>query len=211
MESKAIIIGIAGASGSGKTLVAHNILSNHPGEHVSIIEEDSYYKDLSDIPMDVRDKKNFDHPDSFDHQFLCNHLNDLVSGKEVKIPIYDYTIHSRSDEYRLLKTKHIIIVEGILLLNDPKLRKLLDIKIFVDTPADICLLRRVRRDINERGRSLDSVLEQYEATVRPMFLQFIEPSKRYADIILPMGGKNVVAIDLITTKINQLLHDHFIK
>ncbi len=211
MESKAIIIGIAGASGSGKTLVAHNILRNHPGEHVSIIEEDSYYKDLSDIPMDVRDKKNFDHPDSFDHQFLYDQLNDLVSGKEVKIPIYDYSIHSRSDEYRLLKTKHIIIVEGILLLNDPKLRTLLDIKIFVDTPADICLLRRVRRDISERGRSLDSVLEQYEATVRPMFLQFIEPSKRYADIILPMGGKNVVAIDLITTKINQLLHDHFIK
>ncbi len=210
MERRAIIIGIAGASGSGKTLVAQNILRSHPSEHIVIIEEDSYYKDLSDIPLDLRHKRNFDHPDAFDHALLKRHLEAMLAGEEVDVPIYDYSIHARSSEYRHLTSRHIIIVEGILLLNDPSVRDMMDIKIFVDTPADICLLRRVRRDITERGRSIDSVLEQYEATVRPMFLQFIEPSKRYADIILPMGGKNMVAIDLITTKINQLLHDHFV-
>lgn len=208
---KGIVIGISGGSGSGKTLVSTNIFRSLKSEHVCIIEEDSYYNDLAGIPLDMRSKFNFDHPDAFDHQLMRKQLQNLSEGKKIEIPIYDYANHTRSSKTRVVGPHHIVIVEGILLLYEKEMRDLMDIKIYVDTPLDICFLRRLRRDINERGRSVESVMEQYENTVRPMFLQFIEPSKRYADVIVPMGGKNQVAIDLITTKINQLLTDHFSK
>lgn len=209
MKKKGIIIGISGGSGSGKTLVAANILRSLTSEHVCIIEEDSYYNDLAGIPVEMRQKFNFDHPDAFDHEYMREQLLALAAGEEVKVPIYDYTTHTRSGNFRKIGPHHIVIVEGILLLYEKAMRDVMDIKIYVDTPLDICFLRRLRRDITERGRTVESVMEQYETTVRPMFMQFIEPSKRYADVIVPMGGKNEVAIDLITTKINQLLKDHF--
>lgn len=202
---KGIIIGIAGASGSGKTLVANNIMSALGSEKVVMLQEDSYYKDLSDIPFDERTGKNFDHPDAFDHELLASHLEQLLEGKAISHPIYDYKTHSRKKETRTVGPHTIVILEGILILNEPKLRSLMDIQVFIDTAPDICFIRRLKRDINERARSVDSVIRQYEETVRPMYFQFIEPSKRYADIIIPRGGKNKVAIDILSTKINTLL------
>ncbi len=202
---KGIIIGIAGASGSGKTLVANNIMSALGSEKVVMLQEDSYYKDLSDIPFDERTGKNFDHPDAFDHELLASHLEQLLDGKAISHPIYDYKTHSRKKETRTVGPHTIVILEGILILNEPKLRSLMDIQVFIDTAPDICFIRRLKRDINERARSVDSVIRQYEETVRPMYFQFIEPSKRYADIIIPRGGKNKVAIDILSTKINTLL------
>ncbi len=202
---KGIIIGIAGASGSGKTLVANNIMSALGSEKVVMLQEDSYYKDLSDIPFDERTGKNFDHPDAFDHELLANHLEQLLQGKSISHPIYDYKTHSRKKETRTVGPHTIVILEGILILNEPRLRNQMDIRVFIDTAPDICFIRRLKRDINERARSVDSVIRQYEETVRPMYFQFIEPSKRYADIIIPRGGKNKVAIDILSTKINTLL------
>jgi len=202
---KGIIIGIAGASGSGKTLVAHNVIQNLYSEKVVMIQEDSYYKDLSDIPFDERTGKNFDHPDSFDHRLLAKHLADLVEGKAISHPIYDYKTHSRKDETRTVGPHTVIILEGILILSEPRLRELMDIQVFIDTAPDICFIRRLSRDINERARSVESIIKQYEETVRPMYFQFIEPSKRYADIIIPRGGKNKVAIDILSAKITTLL------
>ncbi len=202
---KGIIIGIAGASGSGKTLVANNIMSALGSEKVVMLQEDSYYKDLSDIPFDERTGKNFDHPDAFDHELLADQLEQLLEGKAISHPIYDYKTHSRKKETRTVGPHTIVILEGILILNEPRLRELMDIRVFIDTAPDICFIRRLKRDINERARSVDSVIRQYEETVRPMYFQFIEPSKRYADIIIPRGGKNKVAIDILSTKINTLL------
>ncbi len=202
---KGIIIGIAGASGSGKTLVANNIMSALGSEKVVMLQEDSYYKDLSDIPFDERTGKNFDHPDAFDHELLANHLEQLLEGKAISHPIYDYKTHSRKKETRTVGPHTIVILEGILILNEPRLRELMDIRVFIDTAPDICFIRRLKRDINERARSVESIIRQYEETVRPMYFQFIEPSKRYADIIIPRGGKNKVAIDILSTKINTLL------
>lgn len=202
---KGILIGIAGASGSGKTLVAHNIMDGLGSEKVVMIQEDSYYKDLSEIPFDERTGKNFDHPDAFDHNLIAEHLQQLLEGQAISHPIYDYKTHSRKKETRTVGPHTIIILEGILVLNEPRLRELMDIRIFIDTPPDICFIRRLRRDIEERARSVDSIIMQYEETVRPMYFQFIEPSKRYADIIIPRGGKNLVAIDILSTKINSLL------
>ncbi len=170
-----------------------------------MLQEDSYYKDLSDIPFDERTGKNFDHPDAFDHELLASHLEQLLEGKAISHPIYDYKTHSRKKETRTVGPHTIVILEGILILNEPKLRSLMDIQVFIDTAPDICFIRRLKRDINERARSVDSVIRQYEETVRPMYFQFIEPSKRYADIIIPRGGKNKVAIDILSTKINTLL------
>ncbi len=203
---KGILIGIAGASGSGKTLVAHNIMERLGSEKVILIQEDSYYKDLTDIPFDERTGKNFDHPDAFDHDLMAEHLKQLLAGSAISHPIYDYKTHSRLKETKKVGPHQIVILEGILLLNERKLRDLMDIRVYIDTAADICFIRRLRRDINERARSVESIIKQYEETVRPMYLQFIEPSKRYADIIIPRGGKNLVAIDIISTKINSLLH-----
>ncbi len=202
---RGILIGISGASGSGKTLVARNIYEELGSDRVVIIEEDSYYKDLSDIPFDERTGKNFDHPDAFDHHFLYEQINDLLEGKSISHPIYDYKTHSRKKETRTVGPHKIIVLEGILILNDSKLRELMDITVFIDTAPDICFIRRLRRDIEERNRTVDSVIHQYEETVRPMYFQFIEPSKRYADIIIPQGGKNRVAIDILTTKIRSIL------
>ena len=205
MNRKGILIGIAGASGSGKTLVAQTIFDALGSEKVVIMQEDSYYKDLSHLPIEERAKINFDHPDAFDHDLLFEHLQRLLAGEVIEHPIYDYTIHSRKKETRRVGPHQIIIAEGILILAVPELRNLMDIKIYIDTPPDICLIRRLQRDIHERGRNVDSVLKQYQETVRPMYMQFVEPSKRYADIIIPHGGKNVIAIDIIITKIEKLL------
>lgn len=202
---KGILIGIAGASGSGKTLVANTIIERLGSDKVVLIQEDSYYKDLSDIPLDERSGRNFDHPDAFDHDLLAEHLKLLLEGKTVAHPIYDYKTHSRLKETKTVGPHTIIILEGILVLNEPKLRELMDIRVFIDTALDICFIRRLKRDIEERGRSVESVIAQYQNTVRPMYFQFIEPSKRYADIIIPRGGKNLVAIDILTTKIRSLL------
>lgn len=202
---KGIIIGIAGASGSGKTLVANNVIQNLFSERVVMIQEDSYYKDLSDIPFDERTGKNFDHPDAFDHNLLAEHLAALVDGKSISHPIYDYKTHSRKEETQTVGPHSVIILEGILILTEPRLRNLMDIQVFIDTAPDICFIRRLNRDIKERARSVDSIIKQYEETVRPMYFQFIEPSKRYADIIIPRGGKNKVAIDILSAKITTLL------
>jgi uridine kinase len=200
-----LLIGIAGGSGSGKTLVAKRIFDELGSDKVIIIQQDSYYKDLSHLTLEERKKQNFDHPDAFDDQFLISQLRALLTGKSVDQPVYDYKIHSRKKETKRIGEHVIIVLEGILILHDPELRSLMDIKIYVDTDADVRLIRRIRRDVTERGRSLDSILNQYENSVRPMQLQFVEPTKRYADIIIPEGGYNLVAIDLIKTKIKSLL------
>jgi len=200
-----IIIGIAGASGSGKTLVAKNIFESLGSDKVVIMQEDSYYKDLSDIPFDDRTGKNFDHPDAFDHSLLQYHLSELIKGNSISHPIYDYKTHSRLKETKTVGPHKVVVLEGILIMSDPKLRDLMDIKVFIDTEPDICFIRRLKRDINERARSVDSIINQYMETVRPMYFQFIEPAKRYADIIIPQGGKNAVAIDILTAKIKSLL------
>ncbi len=203
---KGIIIGIAGASGSGKTLVSKNIFENLGSDKVVTMQEDSYYKDLSEIPFDERTGKNFDHPDAFDHSLLEYHLSELVKGHSISHPIYDYKTHSRLKKTKTVGPHLVIVLEGILIMNEPKLRDLMDIKVFIDTEPDICFIRRLKRDINERARDVDSIINQYMETVRPMYFQFIEPAKRYADIIIPQGGKNAVAIDVLTAKIKSLLN-----
>jgi uridine kinase len=200
-----ILIGIAGGSGSGKTLVAKRIFDELGSDKVIIIQQDSYYKELSHLNLEERKKQNFDHPDAFDHQFLIAQLKDLLAGKSIDQPVYDYTIHSRKNETRRIGEHVIIVLEGILILHDADLRNLMDIKVYVDTDDDVRLIRRIRRDVTERGRSLESILDQYENSVRPMQLQFVEPTKRYADIIIPEGGFNLVAVDLLKTKIQALL------
>jgi len=202
---RGILVGIAGASGSGKTLVAQNIYKKLGSDKVVLIQEDSYYKDLSYIPYDNRIGKNFDHPDAFDHDYLYEQIKDLLAGKAISHPVYDYTTHCRSQEIRVVGPHKVVFLEGILVLSDTRLRDLMDIKVFVATDPDICFIRRLKRDINERGRDVESVIKQYQETVRLMYFQFIEPSKRYADIIIPEGGKNTVAIDILTTKIKSLL------
>ena len=209
MSVSPIFIGIAGASASGKSLLAGTIyeeLRNTIGSHaISIIKEDSYYQEQSDLTFEERTAINYDHPNAFDHDLLIRHMDQLHSGRDVDIPIYDYTVHNRAEETRPLSPVPVIIIEGILILHDKAIRKRLDAKVFMDTPLDVCLLRRLRRDISERGRTVDSVIEQYKRTVRPMFLEFIEPTKQFADIIVPRGGKNRVAIEMIKARILQML------
>ncbi len=205
MGKKGILIGIAGASGSGKTLVAQNLYQTLGSDKVIIIQEDAYYKDLSHLSFEERTRVNYDHPEAFDHALLVEHMDRLLQGERIQHPIYDYTTHSRKKEFREVGPHEIIICEGILLLSIPELRDLMDIKIYIDTPQDICFIRRLQRDIHERGRSVDSVIAQYMKTVRPMFMQFVEPSKRFADIIIPRGGKNSIAIDILKSKIEELL------
>ncbi len=202
---KAIIIGISGASASGKSLLANTIVNELGSDQVVVISEDSYYKDHSNIPFEERAKINYDHPNSLDHELLVEHLQELQLGKPVNVPIYNHSMHLRDKDTRKIGQHTIIVLEGILLFVEPKLRELMDIRIFMETALDICLIRRMKRDMNERGRSLDSVIKQYEETVRPMYLQFIEPSKRYADIIVPRGGGNRIAIDMIKAKMRELL------
>lgn len=205
MSNKVIIIGIAGPSASGKSLLANTIVNEIGSKKVVVISEDSYYKDRSDLSFAERAKINFDHPNSLDHDLLLQHLKELREHKDVDIPLYDHTKHSRKKETRRISEHKIIVLEGILLFVEPELRNLMDIRIFMDTALDVCLTRRLSRDLLERGRSVESVLQQYHDTVRPMYLQFIEPSKRYADIIVPRGGENRIAIDMIKAKMRELL------
>jgi uridine kinase len=205
MTEQCVIIGIAGASGSGKSLLAKTIVNELGSDQVTVISEDSYYKDLGDLPLNQKAARNFDHPEAFDHALFAEHLRTLKAGKSIDIPHYDYTTHSRTAESRKVGNHRLVVLEGILLFVDESLRNEMDILIYVDTPADICLIRRLTRDIVERGRTLEGVLAQYQETVRPMYLQFIEPSKRYADVIVPRGGKNRIAIDMIKAKMAQLL------
>jgi uridine kinase len=204
-KKSAIIIGISGASASGKSLLANTIVNELGSEQVAIISEDSYYKDHSNLPFEERSKINYDHPDAFDHQLLCEHLVLLQQGENIEVPIYNHSMHMREKETRRIGNHAIIVLEGILLFVEKQLRELMDIRIYMETSLDICLIRRLKRDIKERGRSLESVLKQYEDTVRPMFLQFIDPSKRYADLIVPRGGGNRIAIDMIKAKMRELL------
>ena len=206
MKNNTIIIGIAGASASGKSLLANTIVRELGSDQVVVISEDSYYKDHKDMPYEERQKINYDHPDAIEHSLLVKHLQQLQAGNTVEIPMYNYTKHAREKSTREVGNHTIIVLEGILLFVDSKLRKMMDIRIYMDAPLDICLIRRLKRDMLERGRSLDSVLEQYLATVRPMYLQFIEPSKRYADIIVPRGGENRIAIEMFKAKMRELLN-----
>ena len=204
-ENKPVIIGVTGGSGSGKTTVSRAIFEQLHGHSLLMLQEDSYYNDQSDMPFEERIKTNYDHPNAFDTELLVKQLKDLLDWKTIEKPIYDYTEHTRSSEVEKVEPKEVIILEGILVLNDPALRDLMDIKIFVDTDDDIRIIRRIQRDIEERGRSLQSVIDQYKSTVKPMYHQFIEPTKRYADIIVPEGGEKQVAIDLLVTKVRDIL------
>ena len=206
-KKNTIIIGISGASASGKSLLANTIVNELGSDQVVIISEDSYYKDHSNIPFEERAKINYEHPDAFDHELLLNHLIQLQEGKSIEIPIYNHAQHIRDTKTRPIGKHAIIVLEGILLFVEQQLRELMDIRIYMETSLDICLIRRLKRDIKERGRSLDSVLKQYEDTVRPMYMQFIDPSKRYADLIVPRGGGNRIAIDMIKAKMRELLGD----
>jgi len=205
MTNKTIIIGISGASASGKSLLSNTIVNELGSQNVIVISEDSYYKNRTNLSLEERAKINYDHPDAFDHDLLCEHLEQLQQGKTVQIPVYDFSNHLRSADTKTIGHYAIIVLEGILLFADPNVRSMMDMRIFMDTPLDICLIRRLRRDIHERGRDIDSVLTQYEETVRPMYLQFIEPSKKYADIIVPRGGENRIAIEIIQAKMRELL------
>lgn len=203
---KPIFIGICGGSGSGKTTIVNKIFSAVPEKSIAILEHDSYYKDQSSMSYEQRCRTNYDHPFAFDTDLFVEHIKELKKGKTINKPIYDYGIHNRKQETINVDPKEIIIVEGLLVFYEERIRDLLDIKIYVDTDADIRILRRIIRDINERSRSLESVINQYMDTVRPAHEQFIEPSKKYADIIVTEGGNNLVAIDLMVTKIKSLLN-----
>jgi uridine kinase len=205
MGKKPVVIGVAGGSGSGKTSVAKAIYEHFKGHSILMLEQDYYYKDQSHLPFEERLKTNYDHPLAFDNDLLIEHLHKLLNYEPIEKPVYDYTLHTRSNEVIHVEPKDVIILEGILVLEDERLRNLMDIKVYVDTDADIRIIRRLLRDIKERGRTLESVIEQYVSVVRPMHNQFIEPTKRYADIIIPEGGHNHVAIDLMVTKIHTIL------
>jgi uridine kinase len=200
-----MIIGICGGTGSGKTTVANRILESVNAGDVAFIQQDSYYRNLKDLPLDYRQQANFDHPDALDNDLLVHHIRKLKTGGSVELPLYDFKTNMRLNETTLIEPKPIVIIEGILIFVDARLLEQMDIKVFVDTPDDIRFIRRLRRDVAERGRTVDSVIEQYLATVRPMHQQFVEPSKRYADVIIPEGGHNLVSIDLISGKIRERL------
>ncbi|HWI50351.1 MAG TPA: uridine kinase [Rummeliibacillus sp.] len=204
-NKRPVVIGIAGGSGSGKTSVTHAIHDVFKEHSVVVIEQDYYYKDQSHLEFEQRLETNYDHPDAFDTELLIEDVKRLLDRQAIEKPVYDYALHTRSKETIHIDPQDVIILEGILVLSDPRLRDLMDIKLFVDTDADLRIIRRILRDINERGRSMDSVIEQYLSVVRPMHNQFIEPTKRYADIIIPEGGQNEVAIDLMVTKIKTIL------
>ncbi|WP_300356638.1 uridine kinase [Fusobacterium sp.] len=200
-----ILIGVAGGSGSGKTTVASNLVKAFKAEDAVLVEQDAYYRELINMTLEEKAKVNFDHPDSIEFELLRKHLEALKNGEAIERPIYDFTTHSRKDGVVKINPSKIIIVEGILIFAVPEIRELLDVKIFVDTDADEMILRRIERDMNERGRSFDSVKNQYLTTVKPMYLEFCEPSKRYADIIIPRGGQNKVAIDMVLSTLRGYL------
>lgn len=200
-----LVIGIAGGSGSGKTTVAQEILQRVGPDRIAYIQHDSYYKDLTGLPPAQRAEVNFDHPNSLETELLISHVEQLRSGQKIDVPIYDFSKHSRTEETFKVNPRGVIIVEGILIFVESALRSLFDVKLFVDTDADIRLIRRLQRDITERGRTVESVIKQYQSTVRPMHLEFVEPSKRYADVIIPEGGFNTAALDMVVARIESLL------
>ena len=210
-EIPAVLIGLAGGTGSGKTSIAEALKNEVGRDEVVVLEQDSYYLDLSHLALDERTKINFDHPDSVDFERMRRDLEDMLSGRTVEIPIYDYSTHTRRSDTRRLSNYRLIILEGILVLTDPAVRELMDIKIYVDTAADVRFIRRMMRDVKKRERSFESVVDQYQKTVRPMHDQFVEPSKRFADLIIPEGGHNRVAIDILKTKIFALLDEQHVK
>ncbi|KYD28273.1 uridine kinase [Geobacillus sp. FSL W8-0032] len=205
MGKKPVVIGVAGGSGSGKTSVARAIYDHFGDRSILVLEQDFYYKDQSHLPFEERLKTNYDHPLAFDNDLLIEHIHKLLCYEPIDKPVYDYTLHTRSREVIRVEPKEVIIVEGILVLEDERLRDLMDIKVYVDTDPDIRIIRRLLRDVKERGRTFDSVIEQYLSVVRPMHNQFVEPTKRYADVIIPEGGHNTVAIDLMVAKIRTVL------
>jgi uridine kinase len=200
-----IVIGVAGGTGSGKTTVANEILQRVGAEHITYIPHDAYYRDLSHLPPRQRDQVNYDHPDALETGLLIEHLKELRAGRAVEIPVYDFTTHTRAQHTRRVEPAPVILVEGILVFAEPELRKLFDVRLYVDTDADVRFIRRLRRDMEERGRSAESVCEQYLSTVRPMHLEFVEPSKRYANVIIPEGGFNEVAIEMVAARIRGML------
>jgi uridine kinase len=203
-----IVIGVAGGTGSGKTTVANEILQRVGAEHITYIPHDAYYRDLSHLPPRQRDQVNYDHPDALETGLLIKHLKELRAGRAVEIPVYDFTTHTRAQHTRRVEPAPVILVEGILVFAEPELRKLFDVRLYVDTDADVRFIRRLRRDMEERGRSAESVCEQYLSTVRPMHLEFVEPSKRYANVIIPEGGFNEVAIEMVAARIRGMLEEH---
>lgn len=203
-----MIIGICGGTGSGKTTIARRIIESVGKENVILIEQDSYYRNLSDMPLDERHQANFDHPDSIDSEMLMNHLKRLKNGDAIEMPVYDFVSHVRSDRSEHLEPKPVVIVEGILIFAEPRILSFLDVRVFVDTPDDVRFIRRLQRDIRERGRTTESVIAQYYATVRPMHFEFVEPSKRNADIIIPEGGDPEIGIEFLCGKIREEIARH---
>ena len=206
MENDILVIGIAGGTASGKTTLMKNLINEFGGQ-VTVLSHDNYYKRHDDMPYEERCKLNYDEPAAFDTSLMVYHLDQLRHGHSIECPVYDFTVHNRSDETIRLVPHKVIIVEGILIFENEELRNLMDIKIFVDTDADIRLCRRIKRDVNKRGRSLESVLTQYQQTVKPMHEKYVEPSKKYANIVVPEGGKNLVALDMIMGRIQRHLEE----
>jgi uridine kinase len=202
-----LLIGVAGGTGAGKTTISRAILDHVGADRIAYIQHDSYYRDLSHLPLEERRQSNFDHPDALEDGLLLEHLRRLAAGEPVSVPVYDFTRYVRLPETKRVEPQPVILLEGILIFVNRELREMMDIRIYVDADADIRLIRRLKRDISERGRGLQSVIDQYLETVRPMHLEFVEPSKRYADVIVPMGGENVVALEMICARIQRMLGD----
>ncbi len=202
---KPVIIGVAGGTASGKTTVSDAILDRVGRQHIIYLQHDSYYRDLSFLPLKERTELNFDHPDALETELLVSHLRQLQAGEPVEVPIYDFATYRRSEETRRMEPRRVILLEGLLIFVDQDLREMMDVKLYVDTDADLRFIRRLQRDIQDRGRTMESVIHQYLTTVRPMHLEFVEPSKRYADIIIPSGGFNTTAIDVIVARVERLL------
>ena len=202
-----ILIGVAGGSGSGKTTVANNLVKAFQSEVATLLEQDDYYRELNNMTIEEKAKVNFDHPDSIEFELLKKHIEALKNGEAIERPIYDFTTHSRKEGTVKINPSKIIVVEGILIFAVPEIRELFDVKIFVDTDTDEMILRRIERDMNERGRSFESVKNQYLTTVKPMYLEFCEPSKRYADIIIPRGGENKIAIDMLVSNLKRYIEE----
>lgn len=200
-----VVIGIAGGSGSGKTTVQKRVMEAFGPRRIALLDHDAYYRDLDHLEPEERARFNFDHPDALETSLMVEHLDQLLAGDPVEKPTYDFTTHARREETETIKARPVIIVEGILVLAERELRERMDIKLYVDAPDDVRLMRRIERDLHERGRSIDSVLGQYRRTVRPMHLEFVEPSKRHADVIIPRGGQNRVAIDMVLARVQTLL------
>jgi uridine kinase len=204
-QHNSLVIGIAGGSGSGKTTVAQTILQRVGPDRIAYLQHDSYYKDLSGLPPTQRTEVNFDHPNSLDTDLLIRHIESLQNDQPVQVPIYDFASHSRTSRTFTVAPRRVILVEGILIFAEPILRNLFDVKLYIDTDADLRFIRRLQRDIAERGRTTESVIKQYQTTVRPMHLEFVEPSKRYADVIIPEGGYNLAVLDMVVARIESLL------